>query len=93
MPDYEATSEGVRETRRGVLIPRGQLLIDAKAAAAILAIGARTLWRHTCSGAIPSHRIGRAVRYSPEELRRWIDAGCPTTPGAGERLRHAGEAP
>jgi predicted DNA-binding transcriptional regulator AlpA len=93
MQDHPSASDVECEVRSEDLVRRGQLLIDAKAAAAILAIGARTLWRHTCSGAIPSHRIGRAVRYRPEELRRWIDAGCPTTPGAGDRLRQAGEAP
>ena len=64
-------------------------LIDAKDARALLAIGARKLWSLTNCGAIPSHRIGRSVRYSPVELRAWIDAGCPTDAGAGDRIRKA----
>lgn len=63
------------------------LLIDAKAAAAMLALGARTLWTYTNCRAIPSRKIGRAVRYCPAELRAWVDAGCPTEPGAAERVR------
>lgn len=62
------------------------LLIDAKAASAMLGIGARKLWSLTNCGAIPSRRIGRSVRYSPAELRAWIAAGCPTEADAGEHV-------
>lgn len=65
------------------------LLIDAQAAAAALGIGGRTLWGLTKCNAIPSRRIGRAVRYSPSELRAWIAADCPTDAGAAERVRRA----
>ena len=65
----------------------GPMLIDGRAACAMLALGERRLWQLTNCGAIPHRRIGRSVRYSPVELARWIDAGCPTTPGAGELLR------
>ena len=65
------------------------LLIDADEAAAELSLGARTLWTLTNSNAIPSRKIGRSVRYSPVELREWIAAGCPTDPGAGDRIRKA----
>ncbi len=50
------------------------LLIDAKAAAAMLALGVRTLWTYTNCRAIPSRKIGRAVRYCPDEVRAWIDS-------------------
>jgi predicted DNA-binding transcriptional regulator AlpA len=66
-----------------------RLLVDAKAAAEILSLGARTLWSLTNCGAIPSRRIGRLVRYCPRELSAWVEAGCPTAPGAGDRLRKA----
>ncbi len=65
------------------------LLIDAKAAALILACGTRTLWTMTKCNAIPSRRIGRSVRYCPDELRAWIAADCPTEPGAAVRVRAA----
>lgn len=65
------------------------LLIDAKAAVSLLAIGARTLWTYTNCRAIPSRKIGRAVRYCPDELRAWIAAGCPTDAGAADGVRSA----
>jgi excisionase family DNA binding protein len=43
-------------------------------AAQLLAIGERTMWELTRRGAIPCVRIGRAVRYSPLDLRAWIEA-------------------
>lgn len=64
------------------------LLIDAKAAAVMLAVGPRTLWKLTKCNAVPARRIGRSVRYCPTELRGWIAAGCPTEPGSAERVRN-----
>ncbi len=29
------------------------------------------------AGSIPHRRIGKAPRFFPEEIRRWVDAGCP----------------
>jgi predicted DNA-binding transcriptional regulator AlpA len=70
------------------------LLIDAKAAYALLCMGERRLWELTNCRAIPSHRVGRSVRYVPAELAAWVAAGCPTESGAGDRIRRAmgGEA-
>lgn len=48
-------------------------LLRPKEAAALLAISARTLWSLTASGEIASLRIGRAIRYRPEDLRAFID--------------------
>lgn len=64
-------------------------LIDAKATRAMLSIGERRLWELTNCGAIPSFKIGKSRRYCPDELRAWIRAGCPTEPGAGDRVRKA----
>ena len=50
------------------------LLIDAKDAAALLAIGTRKLWSLTNSGQIPHVRIGRLIRYAPADLQAWIAA-------------------
>lgn len=62
-------------------------LINAREAAAMLAIGARSLWSYTKCHAIPSRKIGRSVRYVPAELLEWVDMGCPTDPGAADRVR------
>ncbi|MCW5755346.1 MAG: helix-turn-helix domain-containing protein [Phycisphaeraceae bacterium] len=63
------------------------LLIDAKAACALLCMGERRLWVLSNCRAIPSYKIGKSRRYSPDELRAWIRANCPTDPGAGDRVR------
>ena len=65
------------------------LLIDATTAAGRLRIGKRKLWSLTNSRAIPSRRIGRAVRYCPRELAAWIELDCPTEPGSADRVRKA----
>jgi len=49
-------------------------LLTARDAAKFLAISPRKLWQLTNCGDIPCVRIGRAVRYDPFDLRRWIDA-------------------
>lgn len=49
-----------------------RLLMTADQAAAALAISPRKLWDLTQSGEIPSLRIGRSVRYDPDDLRSWI---------------------
>jgi predicted DNA-binding transcriptional regulator AlpA len=63
------------------------LLIDAKAAQALLSIGERRLWVLTNCKAIPSRKIGKSVRYFPAELAAWVECGCPTEPGSAERVR------
>lgn len=65
------------------------LLIDAKAASSLLSMGERRLWVLTNCRAIPSFKIGKSRRYSPDELRAWIRAGCPTEAGASDRVRKA----
>jgi predicted DNA-binding transcriptional regulator AlpA len=70
-------------------IAPSQLLVDAKAACPMLSMGRRTLWLLTNRKAVPSIRIGRAVRYSPVELSAWVSMGCPTDAGAADRVRKA----
>lgn len=48
------------------------LLLNATEAADALSIGTRKLWELTNCGDIPCVRIGRAVRYDPEDLKSWI---------------------
>lgn len=67
------------------------MLVDAKAACALLSMGERRLWELSNCRAIPSYKIGRSRRYCPDELRAWILAGCPTEAGAGERVRKAAQ--
>jgi predicted DNA-binding transcriptional regulator AlpA len=54
------------------------LLIDSKQAARLLQVSQRTLWKMYQGGEMPPPiRIGRAVRWSLEALRKWVDEGCP----------------
>jgi excisionase family DNA binding protein len=49
------------------------LLWTGREAAAALHISERTLWALTKEGKMPCIRIGRAVRYDPEDIRAWIE--------------------
>lgn len=68
-------------------ITNAPLLINSKAACNLLCMGERRLWVLTNCKAVPSRKIGRSVRYCPEELANWVRAGCPTEAGAGDRVR------
>ncbi len=54
-------------------VARNPSLLRVPEAAKLLAIGTRLLWSLTNSGQIPCVRIGRAVRYDPADLQRWIE--------------------
>jgi len=54
------------------------LLLSAKALAAALSIGVRTLWRLDAMGKTPrAVKVGRAKRWRRQEILEWIEAGCP----------------
>jgi excisionase family DNA binding protein len=54
------------------------LLIDSKQAAKLLRVSERMLWKMHHTGEMPPPiRIGRAVRWSLEALKRWVEEGCP----------------
>ena len=48
------------------------LALRPKQAAKLLGIGERLLWEQTNMGNIPHVRIGRAVLYPTDDLRRWL---------------------
>ena len=55
-----------------------RLLIDFKEAASLLKVSPRTIWRMRSSKVIPDPiRVGRAVRWRYDELKVWVEAGCP----------------
>ena len=57
------------------------LLINSREAAKLLKISQRTLWQWHSTGEMPPPiRIGRAVRWALEVLKKWVDAGCPVDP-------------
>ena len=49
-----------------------QLLLTAREAAKALAISERTLWTLTNHGDVPVVRLGRSVRYDPDDLRAFV---------------------
>ncbi|MDZ4847765.1 MAG: helix-turn-helix domain-containing protein [Pirellulaceae bacterium] len=64
------------------------LLVDAREAARMMGISTRTLWTLANMRTIPSIRIGRARRYSLDDLREYIDAQRsknPTSPVSQRR--------
>lgn len=66
-------------------VPSG--LVDTRAAMKIIGTSDRTVSRLTKINALPFRKIGRLVRFCPEEIRLWIAAGCPTTPNAADAIR------
>lgn len=49
-----------------------RLLLTPREAARSLGVSEKTLYNYTRCGEIPVVRIGRAVRYSLEDLKAWI---------------------
>jgi excisionase family DNA binding protein len=54
------------------------LLIDTREVSKLLSVSSRKIWSMQVSGRMPAPiRIGRAVRWSYEEIKEWVAAGCP----------------
>ena len=54
------------------------LLVDAAALAVLLAVSLRTVRTWDAGGRLPRPvRVGGAVRWRLDEIRRWLDAGAP----------------
>jgi len=47
-------------------------LIDAKAASRLLGVPHTWLLAHARTGKIPHHRLGRYVRFNPDDLQAWL---------------------
>ena len=55
-----------------------RLALPAAEVAKLLGISQRHLWKLNASGRLPAPiRLGRSVRWRLDELRAWLDAGCP----------------
>lgn len=53
-------------------------LMTASELATVLHISKRTLWRMKSAGKLPPPvRLGGAVRWGVEAIRKWIASGCP----------------
>jgi predicted DNA-binding transcriptional regulator AlpA len=52
--------------------------VTAARAATLFGMGVSTWWRSTALGTTPAPiKIGRSTRWRLEELRAWMEAGCP----------------
>ena len=71
-------------------LPQSELL-DARHAAALLALGRTTLFKLDAAAKIPSAiRLGgRLVRWRRADLVRWIEAGCPSREEFERMIRSA----
>ncbi len=73
------------------------LLIDGKELARLLGVSPGTIERMKAAGELPAHVVlsGNCHRWNREEIRRWVEAGCPpqkewrARQGAGDRGRTA----
>jgi len=64
-----------RPTPAPVLEP---LLLSARDLAAMLRLGLRTVRSMDAAGKLPAPvRVGGSVRWRLDEIRAWLDAGCP----------------
>jgi predicted DNA-binding transcriptional regulator AlpA len=55
------------------------ILVTAAELAEMLRVSKRTLWRQVSARQVPQPvRIGAAVRWRLEEIKKWIADGCPT---------------
>ena len=53
-------------------------LLSAEKVASLLDISVRTLWRLRSAGQLPEPvRLGGSIRWNANELRDWVEAGCP----------------
>ena len=50
-----------------------KILVKAEEAARLLSLGRGTVYQMMNSGALPTVRMGRAVRVPMDALRRWIE--------------------
>jgi excisionase family DNA binding protein len=55
------------------------LVVCARELASLLRVGLRTVRAMDAAGRLPTPvRIGHSVRWPLDEIRQWIDAGCPS---------------
>ena len=63
------------------------LAMRPREAAAALGISERLLWAWTHSGEIPHVRIGKAILYPVDVLRRWLDERAAKMKGESRSVR------
>jgi excisionase family DNA binding protein len=68
-----STRTGTADATLNAAVTRSTpLLVSEPEAARLLGVSARTVWQLRADGKLPGVKIGSAVRYDPEDLRRFI---------------------
>ncbi len=71
-------SETSDECHEPIVTPPEPMLVDARGAGALCSKSERTWRTWDAQGLIPTAiRIGRSTLWRVDELRDWVDAGCP----------------
>ncbi len=79
---------GVPRNDRGEPLPQFRAVFRAGEAADFLGVSRATFYRLDARGAIPrAVRIGGVRRWRIEELRRWLERGCPARDRWEEAMR------
>ncbi len=99
-PQKQETPRELAGTARGIIeqdqvstqkdaqqVPETRRLLRVPEVCKLLGIAKRTLGKYTSIGAIPTQTLGRVRVYDAVEIEAYIEAGCPTTPGAAEAIR------
>jgi len=60
------------------------LLLSPRQASRALAISERTLWSLTKTGTVPHIRIGKLVRYSVDNLKKYIEQAAEKKCASGQ---------
>ena len=68
---------------------KSPVLMTAKQATEWSGLPTRTLARLTACRALPSVKINGSRRYPRAAMELWLAEGCPTEPGAGDRILRA----
>jgi predicted DNA-binding transcriptional regulator AlpA len=62
------------------------LLVTAREVSQMLRVSLRTLGRMRSAGDVPaSIKVGGNVRWRLQDIREWIENGCPSLKGDGRR--------
>lgn len=61
-----------------------KMLLTVDQVADLLSISRRTVYELVSTESIPSVKIGNRRLFPREELRRWIEAGCPSKPASDQ---------
>ena len=70
--------ESIRESHEPALIPALEF-------ARLMQVSTRTLWRLRSAGQLPEPvRLGGTVRWRVDEIKNWIEDGCPPRRGGNK---------